>query len=369
MSNDYEALRVGHVYVLTNRAIPGFVKIGRTTRSPEERARELSSTGVPRKWEVHFAIFVPDCAAVERQVHADLKACRDSRDREFFKIASPEGQKAIQRRAEENIAKHPGWPDPISMKNHADRQTLQERKAADEERRRAELERAAAERRRWEAEERYRRRAEQERAAEERRRREAAEEERQKLRAKVDADTLATLDKGPVGWGTLIFAGFWLILDIEKKSADVLIFAAIVTLIIGIQIRRNEKKEAIVIRARWDLPPVRPATKIEEPNSQRNTKRVLAALFILCVLVAVIVGSGGGSTGNVAVYQAASNAPPQPGRQANPAFPQPDPAPAAITSPVIITRSAPSGKPGNNDMRHCLSLSSNDAIARCAARR
>ncbi|KFB68846.1 GIY-YIG nuclease family protein [Candidatus Accumulibacter vicinus] len=369
MSEGYEALRVGHVYMLTNRAIPGFVKIGMTTRSPEERARALSSTGVPRKWEVHFAIFVPDCKSVERQVHADLKACRDSRDREFFKIASPEGQKVIQRRAEENIAKHPGWPDPISMKNHADRQALQERKAAEEERRRAELERAAAEKRRWEAEERERRRAEQEKAAEERRRQEAAEEERQKLRAEADADTLATLDKGLVGWGTLIFAGFWLIIGAAKKSADVQILAAIVTLIIGVQIRRNEKEEAIAIRARWNLPPVRPATKIEEPNSQRNTGRVLAALFILCVLVAVIVGSGGGSTGNVAVYQAASNAPHQPAVQANPAFQQPAPAPAAIASPVTVTRPAPSGKPVNNDMRHCLSLASNDAIARCAARR
>ncbi len=38
---------VGHIYILMNPTMPGYLKIGMTTRSPEERARELSnSTGV-----------------------------------------------------------------------------------------------------------------------------------------------------------------------------------------------------------------------------------------------------------------------------------------------------------------------------------
>ena len=33
---------VGYVYILLNPTMPGFLKIGMTTRTPEERARQLS---------------------------------------------------------------------------------------------------------------------------------------------------------------------------------------------------------------------------------------------------------------------------------------------------------------------------------------
>ena len=147
MSEDYGTLRVGYVYLLLNSAVPDFVKIGMTTRTPSDRARELSSTGVPGRWEVHFYAFVPDCAAVERMVHDDLEHCRFSDDREFFRIALPEAQAAIQRRADENMAACPGWPDPQSVKSHVDKQELQKRQEAENQRLQRERERAAAEKR------------------------------------------------------------------------------------------------------------------------------------------------------------------------------------------------------------------------------
>jgi hypothetical protein len=46
--------KVGFVYVLESDALPGYVKIGRTTRSPSDRAAELSS-GLPVPYRVaHF---------------------------------------------------------------------------------------------------------------------------------------------------------------------------------------------------------------------------------------------------------------------------------------------------------------------------
>lgn len=56
----------GIVYVLTNPAMPGLVKIGKTARgSVDARLVELYSTGVPVPFECPFAARVSDEAKVE----------------------------------------------------------------------------------------------------------------------------------------------------------------------------------------------------------------------------------------------------------------------------------------------------------------
>lgn len=77
----------GHVYILVNPAFTGYVKIGRTTKDPETRARELSSfTGVPAPYAVAWDAFVSDCHNVERLAHRRLAHARVRNDREFFAI-------------------------------------------------------------------------------------------------------------------------------------------------------------------------------------------------------------------------------------------------------------------------------------------
>ena len=75
----------GYVYILTNEAMPGLVKIGKTTRDPASRALELHQTGVPFPFTVALSVFAPDCHELERAVHADLNDCRVRPDREFFR--------------------------------------------------------------------------------------------------------------------------------------------------------------------------------------------------------------------------------------------------------------------------------------------
>ncbi|WP_424967316.1 GIY-YIG nuclease family protein [Dinoroseobacter sp. S375] len=76
----------GYVYALTNSAMPGLIKIGKTTRDPHDRAREISSgTGVPAPFEVHCAVFCPNCHAAEREAHRVLADLRLNDDREFFR--------------------------------------------------------------------------------------------------------------------------------------------------------------------------------------------------------------------------------------------------------------------------------------------
>ncbi len=95
MKNDSNNL--GIVYVLTNQAMPGIVKIGMTTRnSMDERMRELFSTGVPVPFECAFACTVPasNCTKIEKALHKAFAPNRVHASREFFKI-SPDQAIAI----------------------------------------------------------------------------------------------------------------------------------------------------------------------------------------------------------------------------------------------------------------------------------
>lgn len=83
----------GYVYLLINPTMDGLVKIGKTTRDPTGRAKELSSaTGVPASFVLVYHIYVRDCSAAESYIHEVLETrnCRVSRNREFFQIATHE---------------------------------------------------------------------------------------------------------------------------------------------------------------------------------------------------------------------------------------------------------------------------------------
>lgn len=76
----------GFIYVLSNPSMPDMVKIGKTTRHPEQRAHELHTTGVPTPFHAEFWQSVPDCDEAERLIHERLEGFRVSSGREFFKV-------------------------------------------------------------------------------------------------------------------------------------------------------------------------------------------------------------------------------------------------------------------------------------------
>ena len=78
------------IYVLINEAMPGYVKIGLTTTSLEQRMRELSnSTSIPVPFSCFYACTVKDSKFVEKQLHDAFSDHRANPKREFF-IISPE---------------------------------------------------------------------------------------------------------------------------------------------------------------------------------------------------------------------------------------------------------------------------------------
>lgn len=73
----------GFVYVISNKSMPGLIKVGMSTRMPEERAKELSSdTSTPSPFIVEYYAIFDDMRRAERMVHQQLKPYHHGK--EFF---------------------------------------------------------------------------------------------------------------------------------------------------------------------------------------------------------------------------------------------------------------------------------------------
>jgi hypothetical protein len=76
----------GIVYVITNPAMPGLVKIGQTANEIHNRLNELHTTGVPFPFECLYACEVEDRKLVESSLHKAFYPYRVNPRRDFFKI-------------------------------------------------------------------------------------------------------------------------------------------------------------------------------------------------------------------------------------------------------------------------------------------
>lgn len=76
----------GNVYILSNPSYKDdILKIGYTTRTVEERIDELSSTGVPTKFQLEFCLVVENAPKLEQILHKKLS--NQNYNKEFFKIS------------------------------------------------------------------------------------------------------------------------------------------------------------------------------------------------------------------------------------------------------------------------------------------
>jgi len=79
--------QLGIVYVITNPAMPGLVKIGRTAyEDAKMRMKELFSTGVPMEFQLAYACKVVETEKVEKALHIAFAPNRVHLKREFFQI-------------------------------------------------------------------------------------------------------------------------------------------------------------------------------------------------------------------------------------------------------------------------------------------
>lgn len=104
MQSDITIIELGIIYVLTNPAMPGLVKIGKTSRETVDlRLNELYSTGVPVPFECAFAGRVGDYSKVEKAFHTAFGPYRINEKREFFQIEPEQAIALLELMVEENV--------------------------------------------------------------------------------------------------------------------------------------------------------------------------------------------------------------------------------------------------------------------------
>ena len=83
------------IYVLTNEAMDGLVKIGRTSTSVEQRIKELDNTSIPLPFQCFYAGEVADSVYVETHLHRAFADKRVRNNREFFRVDPNQVRSAI----------------------------------------------------------------------------------------------------------------------------------------------------------------------------------------------------------------------------------------------------------------------------------
>jgi len=84
----------GWVYVFSNKAMPGLVKVGETSKEPEVRAKELDHTGSPHPPVVEYQMWTEEPYQIEQQTHRLLSAKREGK--EWFRCSAEEAVAAIK---------------------------------------------------------------------------------------------------------------------------------------------------------------------------------------------------------------------------------------------------------------------------------
>lgn len=88
---------VGYIYALVNQSLEGILKIGVSTKHPQERARELSApSGLPTPFHVAYQRHVANPFEVEAALHRRFDRFRVNDKREFFRISLTAAMLAMQ---------------------------------------------------------------------------------------------------------------------------------------------------------------------------------------------------------------------------------------------------------------------------------
>ena len=87
MNQPESEIQLSVVYVLSNSAMPGLVKIGKTSQDDHQtRVSQLYTTGVPVPFDIEYACRVSNPAEVESALHRAFAPQRINARREFFEI-------------------------------------------------------------------------------------------------------------------------------------------------------------------------------------------------------------------------------------------------------------------------------------------
>jgi hypothetical protein len=70
----------GWIYIITNPAMPGLVKVGYSTKDPTIRAKELGTTGNPHPYRVIYDALVVGPYTAEQRLHSALAHYQEAKE-------------------------------------------------------------------------------------------------------------------------------------------------------------------------------------------------------------------------------------------------------------------------------------------------
>jgi len=88
----------GWVYIISNKSMPGLIKVGYSSKDPELRAADLNSTGSPHPYTVEYEMLIEQPEKIEGLAHKALSQYHEGK--EWFRCTVEEGIAAIQRIAD-----------------------------------------------------------------------------------------------------------------------------------------------------------------------------------------------------------------------------------------------------------------------------
>lgn len=91
----------GWVYIMTNKAMPGLVKVGYTMKDPSLRAKELNHTGSPHPYVVAYEALIVNPREIEQTTHFKLSDFHEGK--EWFNCPVDDAISAIKSSADSNI--------------------------------------------------------------------------------------------------------------------------------------------------------------------------------------------------------------------------------------------------------------------------
>lgn len=98
-----EEKKQGYVYILTNPSFrEDWVKIGKTSKSVEQRVKDLDGTAVPLPFQIYATLKTSKYAQAEKVIHETIDSLTDKRirqNREFFNITPREALAIFKRLA------------------------------------------------------------------------------------------------------------------------------------------------------------------------------------------------------------------------------------------------------------------------------
>lgn len=100
MSKKHKYIK-GWVYIISNKAMPGIIKIGYSRKDPKLRAEELKHTGSPYPYVVEYEMLIENPYKIEQRIHRRLS--KNKEGKEWFRCSVKDAIVAIKEIAATSI--------------------------------------------------------------------------------------------------------------------------------------------------------------------------------------------------------------------------------------------------------------------------